>query len=318
MHACERAPMTIDPRQLFPAHLGEVGDVARLAGGLSGAEVHAVTTATGKYVLRSQGTASPAWHRAVALQRLAADAGIAPALVAVDEATATTISAHIAGVPLAVAAADPAQRAAAFGSLVHVLARLHAIPLDPAVAAGKDILATARDMWDSQRCRPGFPAWAAAADARVTAACATVATDPRRVFCHMDVNPMNALWDGERIWLLDWESAGPGHPYLDLATCSILLCLPDGDAAALVGAQERAALDSGQLAVLGAMRDLSRIVYGSAFLRLVPDLTAIAFAGRDETPTLVECFTRLAAGALSLAVPSGAALLGAALLRPCA
>jgi hypothetical protein len=132
------------------------------------------------------------------------------------------------GVPLAVAAADPAQRVAAFGSLVQVLARLHAIPLDAALAAGKDILATARDMWDSQRRRPGFPAWAAEAEARLVAACATVATDPRRVFCHMDVNPMNALWDGQRIWLLDWEGAGPGHPYLDLATCSVLLGLSDG------------------------------------------------------------------------------------------
>src|ERR1043165_1309075 len=233
--------MTIDPRQLFPASLGEVRDVVPLAGGLSGAEVHAVTTATGKYVLRSQGTADPAWHRAVALQRLAADAGIAPALVAVDEATATTISAHIAGVPLAVAAADPAQRAAAFGSLVQVLARLHAVPLDPALAAGKDILATARAVVDSQRSRPRLPAWAAAVHAR-----------------------------------------------------------------------ERAALDADQLAVLSALRDLSRIVYGSAFLRLVPDLTAIAFAGRDETPTLVECFTRLTAGALSPAGPSGPAPLGAA------
>jgi aminoglycoside phosphotransferase (APT) family kinase protein len=310
--------MPIDPRQLFPAHLGEVRDVARLAGGLSGAEVHAVTSTTGKYVLRSQGTAGAAWHRAVALQRLAADAGIAPALVAVDEPTATTISAHIAGVPLAVAAGDPAQRAAAFGSLVAVLARLHAIPLDPALAAGKDILATAREVWDSQRRRPGFPAWAAAADARLAAASATVATDPRRVFCHMDVNPMNALWDGQRIWLLDWEGAGPGHPYLDLATCSVLLCLPDEAAAALVAAQERAPLDPGQLAVLGALRDLSRIVYGSAFLRLVPDLTAVSFADRDDTPTLAECFTRLAAGALSPASPSGQALLGAALLRQCA
>ena len=79
-----------------------------------------------------------------------------------------------------------------------------------------------------------------------------------------------------------------------------------------------ALLDAGQLAMLGAMRDLARIVYGSAVLRLVPDLTAIAFAGRDETSTLAECFTRLAAGALSPAAPSGQALLGVALLRQCA
>ena len=52
--------------------------------------------------------------------------------------------------------------------------------------------------------------------------------------------------------------------------------------------------------------------------RLIPDLTAIAFAGRDETPTLAECFTRVAAGALSPATRSGKALLGAARLRQCA
>jgi hypothetical protein len=56
----------------------------------------------------------------------------------------------------------------------------------------------------------------------------------------------------------------------------------------------------------------------TAFLRLIPDLTAISFAGRDETPTLAECFTRFAAGRLSPAAPSGQALLGAALLRQCA
>ncbi len=45
--------MPIDPRELFPAHLGEISDVVRIAGGLSGAEVYAVTTPSGKFVLRT-------------------------------------------------------------------------------------------------------------------------------------------------------------------------------------------------------------------------------------------------------------------------
>jgi hypothetical protein len=38
------------------------------------------------------------------------------------------------------------------------------------------------------------------------------------------------------------------------------------------------------------LRALLRVIYGAVFLRLVPDLAAIGFRGRDETPTLAECY----------------------------
>jgi thiamine kinase-like enzyme len=38
---------------------------------------------------------------------------------------------------------------------------------------------------------------------------------------HGDLWLDNILWDGHRIWLLDWECAGMSHPYRDLAKICI-------------------------------------------------------------------------------------------------
>ncbi len=107
--------MPIDPREPFPAHLGEISDVTRIAGGMSGAVVYAVTATSGKFVLRTERDRN-SWNQAITLQRLASDAGIAPTLVAIDERSATSISVLIEGMPFAVAAGQPAHRSAAPGT----------------------------------------------------------------------------------------------------------------------------------------------------------------------------------------------------------
>jgi thiamine kinase-like enzyme len=38
--------------------------------------------------------------------------------------------------------------------------------------------------------------------------------------CHNDMLPANVLDDGERVWIVDWEYAGMGHPLFDLAGIS--------------------------------------------------------------------------------------------------
>jgi thiamine kinase-like enzyme len=39
--------------------------------------------------------------------------------------------------------------------------------------------------------------------------------------CHNDMLPANVLDDGQRIWIVDWEYAGMGHPLFDLAGFSV-------------------------------------------------------------------------------------------------
>lgn len=54
------------------------------------------------------------------------------------------------------------------------------------------------------------------------------------VLCHNDLLAANILDDGRRVWLVDWEYAGVGHPLLDLAGVSANCAFPaDLDAALL-------------------------------------------------------------------------------------
>ena len=62
------------------------------------------------------------------------------------------------------------------------------------------------------------------------------------------------------------------------------------------------------------MRDLTRIIFGLYFLRLVPDLTAVPLASLEATLSLRTCFGMLASGTLKLHEPEGQARIGAALL----
>ena len=49
----------------------------------------------------------------------------------------------------------------------------------------------------------------------------------RPVLCHNDLLPANVIDDGERLWLVDWEYAGIGHPLFDLANLSANAGLDD-------------------------------------------------------------------------------------------
>ena len=43
------------------------------------------------------------------------------------------------------------------------------------------------------------------------------------VSTHNDVNPANLLYDGNRLWLIDWESAKRNDPFIDIAMVWITL-----------------------------------------------------------------------------------------------
>jgi thiamine kinase-like enzyme len=58
----------------------------------------------------------------------------------------------------------------------------------------------------------------------------------RPVLCHNDLLPANLIDDGNRLWLLDWEYSGAGHPLFDLAHASTT--------AGLSREQQRALLDA--------------------------------------------------------------------------
>jgi aminoglycoside phosphotransferase (APT) family kinase protein len=282
--------------------------------GLSGAGVYAVTTSRGDCVLRVQGplVAEGFFAQQLLVLRRAAEAGIAPPILHVDEAARAVVSVRVKGTPMAAALADPAQRGPMFASVIDRLRTLHA--LDSSGIIERDPLTYARGTWEATRSRPGFPPWAASLAPTLDAIAATMASDSRRVVSHNDVNPMNVLWDGTSAWLIDWEVAGVGHPYYDLATFAMFLRLPDDVALELAARHDGKPLDEPSWASFRALRQLVALLCGLTFLSLVDDLTVRLAPTLADAPSLGDCYAAMRSGALDVQTPRGRASMGLALL----
>jgi aminoglycoside phosphotransferase (APT) family kinase protein len=302
-----------DLQSLFPpTRFGSIRAVTPITAGLSGAGAYAVTTDRGEFFIRLQRADQSGFANAVAAQRLAAMQGLAPEVIYVDESAGAVISAKVDGINIRKALEQPSVRPWALRSLAECLARLHGVP-----ASGLPTFdpTDSQSFWDRQSRRNGFPAWARSLGACVSAGNAALARDGRRVFSHNDLAPANLLWDGSQVWIVDWESAGLEHPYLDLATFSNFSSLSDDDAISLLALQELSEIHAEQHSTFISLRNLSRVLYGAAFLSMIPDLAEIDFMPRDATPTLPECYIRLDRGELDPKIAPGQALIGAALLR---
>jgi thiamine kinase-like enzyme len=294
--------------------LGPVTHISPLTLGQSGARVYAVSTPRGEFVLRVQASRldSASFTQQLRILRRAAEAGVAPAIVHVDEAALAVVSVRVAGMPVAGALGDPTRRAAVIASVIDQLRTLHA--LDPTRVAESDPVGFIRAAWDACRSRPAFPPWADAIGAQLEATAAMLANDSRRVVSHNDVNPHNVIWDGARAWLVDWEASGLLHPYYDLATFALFLRIDDDAALAIAARHDGAALDEPSREIFRALRRLGAVLSGLAFLRLVDDFTVRPSPTRADAPTLASCYEGMRAGQLDISAPKGRMTMGLALL----
>jgi thiamine kinase-like enzyme len=297
------------------ALLGDVQSVTPISMGLSGAGVYAVTAANSEYVLRvqSKGTGDSFWNQQLLILRRAAEREVAPRIVHVDEDARAVVSARVAGVPLPAALANPAHRGAAVADVVERLRALHAI--DKSGIEERNAVDFGRMVWQQQRQRSAFPTWASDLGPAFDDVATVLARDTRRVVSHNDVNPGNVLWDGTRTWLVDWEVAGLGHPYYDLAAFATFLGLDAETAHGLLAQQEQTSVDDEARATFAVLRQLVALAIGNVFLSLVPDLTILPAPTRADAPTLLDCRTAMRSGALDLQTPRGQAMLGLAFLR---
>ncbi len=184
-------------------------------------------------VLRVSGKPAEALGASVrseyAMQVLAADAGLAPAVVLADPARGFVVSRHEPGYA-------PQARDMQDGHLLRRIgawtARLHALDAPAGlpivdfgeraagylerVAAERDDGFIERLQGELARRRASLPAPA------------------RRAPCHHDLHRRNWLDDGRRLLAVDWEYAGPGDPAADLASCIGYHALDAGASEALL------------------------------------------------------------------------------------
>jgi aminoglycoside phosphotransferase (APT) family kinase protein len=189
-----------------------VGAIAAVGGGATSASLFRAEVDGRTRLVRFEGEPSPLRnpHQYESL-RIAAEAGIAPKLYYVDETRGIAVMDFIEAQPLRDYPGGSKALAAAVGAL---LWRLQDAPLFPYFVDFPDIVARlfehvrstglfADGLLDPyterlERIRESWP--------RVTP-----------VSSHNDPNPRNILYDGERLWLVDWESAYRNDPLVDVA-----------------------------------------------------------------------------------------------------
>jgi thiamine kinase-like enzyme len=150
-----------------------------------------------------------------AAARAAAEAGLAPEVVAFVEPEGYLVTRFVDGGPVPV---EDVRRLATLREIAGGLRRFHDGPAIPGrfdsfrVVEAYCATATGRGV----ALPPGYAAAKEVAD-RIESARGVQPPAP----CHNDLLNANFISDGERIWIVDWEYAGMGDRFFDLANFSV-------------------------------------------------------------------------------------------------
>jgi predicted Ser/Thr protein kinase len=267
--------------------------VIPLTGGITTAAVFRIDAGGRRYVLRVEGVPSPLRNpHQYQSMRIAAEAGIAPRLYYFDETDRVAMIDFIEHRPLGSFAGGPLARAQALGRLRQDLQATTVFPyyVDyPAIVAR---------LWAHVN-RTGLfaPGVLDPVNERLAAVREAYAWDRAdSVSSHNDPVPSNVLYDGERLWLIDWESAYCNDPLIDVATLFDHLARAPELEAALLEAWLGRTVDEALRARLKLVRALSRLYYAGVMLsasarapRAAPDESLAA-------PTLAELELALSTG----------------------
>jgi aminoglycoside phosphotransferase (APT) family kinase protein len=313
-YVCSAVEANQNLEDCLPSELKSPGTtITRIAAGLSGAGVYRVEAAGQVFVLKiAAGSESAAdWLRTVEIQRRAADAGLSPRVVQVDEPRRAVLTAFVADQSFAAFFRDPRSQEAAIAELGRVVRGIHALPI-PAGAptrVPRELLAQIGAGLQRDLALPDF----ASAVLRGVLAAEVPPGERPLVLGHNDLNPTNLVYDGASIQVLDWAAAGPMDPFYDLAVLAMFLRMDEGASRRLL-----AAYDGAPLAALPArflyLRRLAAALAGAFQLQLARQLQHPGDAGAAPL-SLGEFYQQLRGGALRLGTAEGQWAFGLALLN---
>ncbi len=277
----------------------ELDAVKPLTGGLSGALIYKIRVGGVAYLLRIEGARDafrdPArWYGCM---RLAAAALLAPRVRYADADDGVTIMEFIPERSLSLD--YPGSRTDLVVEAAQAVRALHAAPAFPPLVdymeAMHALIARFRSfgLLAPEEVGEVLGLYGELAAAYRTA-------DGDLVSSHNDLNPRNILYDGARLWFVDWESSFLADRYVDLATLANVFAQAPGEEEILLRTYFGAAPDDHQRARLFLMRLVNHVFYAMIFLNGVAEEQPGLRLGALEAPGLADLHQALGIGDFAL------------------
>jgi hypothetical protein len=295
----KRAPATRALREAFGVTAFD--DIRPLTGGHTSSLVLRIVVRGTPYVLKIiMYTGDPTRH--FASMRAAAEAGLAPHVWYTSIEDQILITDFVESVPLPITEA--------LARMPAVLRTLHALP--PFAGVPDHLNTSCMFLLNKGPALDGFIQKFHAArvlpedqTAELLACCAQLAEicarlDPEMVSSHNDLfKPDNILFDGRRIWLVDWEAAFLNDRYADLAVVANMLVTNEAEERGYLEAYFGQPPDRYQRARFFLMRQVAHIFYAMAFLWLGSSGRQLDLT--ENAPGLTDFHRRIWAGEVDMA-----------------
>ena len=123
--------------------------------------------------------------------------------------------------------------------------------------------------------------------------------DSDMVSCHSDLKPENILFDGQRVWLVDWQAAFVNDRYFDLAVASNFVVTNDADEWTYLEQYLGQRPDEYQRARFFMMRQVVHMFYAAVFLLL--GSAGRPIGQRENLPSFRDFHRQIWAGEVNLA-----------------
>jgi aminoglycoside phosphotransferase (APT) family kinase protein len=277
----------------------EFEDIRMMTAGLSPALVFRVVLRGCPYLLRivtnTDATAGPGrgdqTHH-FACMRLAAEAGIGPRVWYTSTEDRVSITDFVDARPLSAEEA--------FVRLPATLRTLHALPPFPKAKAGNYFDMVDRFIARLAKSLPESLTWELSELYSRVARVYPRHDESDWVSCHNDLKPENILFDGDRVWLVDWEAAFLNDRYVDLAVVANFVVNSEADEQLYLQKYFGESAGEYRLARFFLMRQVMHIFYAMVFL----SLAAAAGTAVDASlgaPDFGSFHRRILAGEMSLA-----------------
>jgi aminoglycoside phosphotransferase (APT) family kinase protein len=283
-----------------------VVEVAPVTGGVS-ALAFRVQASSRNYLLRIEGPTSPLRnpHQYTSMQ-VAAEAGIAPQIRYLNEAGRIVIMDFVDTQPLQTYPGGDAGLARALGRL---LAQLQATRTFPHFVEYPDIVAK---LFAYVRRTGLFVSGLLDPHVERLQRVSTeyFASSPRLVSSHNDFHQGNILFDGERLWVVDWESAYRNDPLVDIAiVIDSLALVPELQRVLLHAWLGRAPGEAVRIR-LELIRALTRLYFAGVFLSASAAVPRAEPDNDLKAPSPQEFDQAVVGGRISLDTPEARHIMG--------